>query len=194
MACKGVWFAVVRLLTREAGGHGAGARQWRIECSNEVFTGGGMSRFRVILAASGLFWCSVALATAPSPSREGDEIQALQYRKALAKVERHVTRGSGITASLFRSFNWVGRTAAINYACSALKDDSCRAVLGLGVSDRALLVRDHALKVILNSEKFLQEEKADFARQAVADVRNYRTGQPLWIVERARKYLEGFKG
>jgi hypothetical protein len=155
-----------------------------------------MSFLRAPIVVAGMAWSAIALGVTVSEpaSQEPESAASLHYKKAIAKVEKYVTRGPGITQGLFRSFNWVGRTAAINYACSATTHEICRRVLMMGAEDRALLVRDHALKVILHSDQYVQEEKVKYARMAVEDIRNYRTGQPLWIVTRARKYLEDQKG
>jgi hypothetical protein len=155
-----------------------------------------MSFLRALFVVAGTAWGAIALGVAvtePVP-KEDESAASLHYKKAIAKVEKYVTRGPGITQGLFRSLNWVGRTAAINYACSATNNETCRRVLILGTEDRALLVRDHALKVILHSDRYAQEEKVKYSRMAVEDIRNYRTGQPLWIVTRARKYLADQKG
>jgi len=161
-----------------------------------VGKGDRMSFLRASIVVAGIAWSAVALGVtvSESSSQESESATSLHYRKAIAKVEKYATRGPGITQGLFRSFNWVGRTAVINYACSAATGETCRRVLIMGVEDRALLVRDHALKVILHSDQYVQEEKVKYARMAVEDIRNYRTGQPLWIVTRARKYLEDQKG
>lgn len=156
-----------------------------------------MSVLRTLAVIAGIANSANALAVATlEPTNKGNEETAasIHYKRAIAKVEKYVTRGPGITQGLFRSFNWVGRTAAINYACSATTKETCRRVLTMGTEDRALLVRDHALKVILHGEQYMKEEKIQHARMAIEDIRNYRTGQPLWIVTRAQKYLEDQKG
>ncbi len=115
------------------------------------------------------------------------------YQRSLAKIEASAGHSGAISPSLYKTFNWVGRTAAMNYACSVQSLEQCRRLLSIGVTDRALVVRDHALKLILASSKHTPEEKAQVAHDMLEDPRNYRFGAPMWIIDRARKFLEGFK-
>ncbi len=122
-----------------------------------------------------------------------DEAEA-SYKRAMARLELAFSRGNSLSPSTYQSFGWSGRTAAINYVCSREQKSDCRKVIGMGLSDRALLVRDHALRVVLASAYYNADEKNKVAESVVRDIRNYRSREPLWIVERARKHLEGHGG
>jgi hypothetical protein len=130
--------------------------------------------------------------TPPKEPQANDDVES--YQRAMAQLEFLSSKGKLLTLERFKRLNWVGRTAAMNYTCSAQRIEDCRKVISFGLTDKALVVRDHALRIVLASSTYLPVEKSQIARDVLEDPRNYRTGAPLWIVDRARKYLEGFKG
>jgi hypothetical protein len=143
---------------------------------------------------------SSAFATVdPGVSRgasSGDNVTGKElpyYQKALARIEQTRMSGARLDGAFYNGLNWVGKTALINYSCSTLNQKSCRAVLGLGVEDKAMVVRDHALRLILANASFSKVEKQRYAKRIVEDYRNYRGTVSLWIVERAQKFLNGSK-
>lgn len=112
------------------------------------------------------------------------------YKLALAYLERETRGGKWpLDAREFRRMNWIGRTAIINYICSIQGAEPCRKFLGMGLKDDAMFVRDHALRVVLASPHYSVTEKQRASRDVLMDTRNYRHGNGLWIVERARGYL-----
>jgi hypothetical protein len=151
-------------------------------------------KFKVFAIVLGLFGGSVSVWAVTPPKQIGPVDDVGTYQRAMAQMELLVSRGKPVSERVFKRFNWTGRTAALNYVCSAQGLDDCRKVLALGLSDKALVVRDHALRIVLASDGYLKVEKAQIARDVLEDPRNYRSGAPLWIIDRARKYLEGLKG
>lgn len=116
----------------------------------------------------------------------------VEYSKILSQLEQMDNAGQRATLlsqSFFQSLSWIGRTACINYACGILSVDQCRRVLEHALSDEALVVRDHGLRIMISAKKISDEEKRLAAERAVGDARNYRKGRPFWIVDRARGFL-----
>lgn len=115
-----------------------------------------------------------------------------EYSRILGQLEQMDTTGQRATLlsqSFFQSLSWIGRTACINYACGILAVDQCRQVLEHALSDEALVVRDHGLRIMISTKKISDEEKRLAAERTVGDARNYRKGRPFWIVDRARGFL-----
>jgi hypothetical protein len=94
---------------------------------------------------------------------------------------------------VFARFDWVGKTALINLACPIGAGDvasiPCSSVLAIGIDDQALVVRDHAFRMILGHKSISADAKQQFARKVVSDPRNYRRGRALWIVPNAERFL-----
>jgi hypothetical protein len=125
-----------------------------------------------------------------------DTLEKLEYKRALATFMRtkRTAQESRFDAKSFQRLNWVGRTAAINFACGSNKEKACRQALFLGLTDNALVVRDHALRIMLAHSGFEQQEKSLASERVIKDDRNYRRGASLWIVERARQFLKTGNG
>lgn len=160
------------------------------------------------LSASGAFASTRApvadLQNQSKPTVPRAELQAsgapdsnAEYFTVLGQLEQldaSGRRATLVSKGFFQSLSWIGRTACLNYVCGILSLDQCRRVLELGLTDDALVVRDHALRVTLSSSQFTAEEKKVAAERAVQDSRNYRKGRPFWIVDRARGYLYADSG
>lgn len=119
-----------------------------------------------------------------------------EYYQALGKFEKMDAEGhraSLVSIGFFQSLGWIGRTACVNYVCSTLSIEQCRRVLGFALADEALVVRDHALRIFIASQKFSDGEKVNAAERSINDPRNFRKGRPFWIVERAKGFLSGRK-
>ena len=114
-----------------------------------------------------------------------------EYAKTVAMLESAHRKGQlvGLDSKFFSSLNWVGRTATINYVCSSLPPERCHAAVALGLTDNALVVRDHALRMMISGRQFNPNEKKRAAEQIIADDRNYRRGRAFWIVDRAKSFL-----
>ena len=114
-----------------------------------------------------------------------------EYAKTLAMLETAHRRGQldGLDSKFFSSLNWIGRTATINYVCSALPPARCHTAVSLGLTDNALVVRDHALRTMITGRQFRPNEIKRAAEQIIADDRNYRRGRAFWIVDRAKSIL-----
>lgn len=127
-------------------------------------------------------------------SVEGDTNS--EYYQALGKLEKldkEGHRASLVSSAFFQSLGWIGRTACVNYVCSVLSVEQCRVVLGYALNDEALVVRDHALRIYISSQKFSEQEKVSAATRSISDKRNFRKGRPFWIVERAKGFLNSQK-
>lgn len=142
---------------------------------------------------------SYAFVEVPPPSIDVQNEKAdsnSEYYLALGKFERMDAEGhraSLVSAAFFKSLGWIGRTACVNYVCSTLAIDQCRRVLGFALADEALVVRDHALRIFIASQKFSDVEKVNAAERSINDPRNFRKGRPFWIVERAKGFLSARK-
>lgn len=114
-----------------------------------------------------------------------------EYTKTLAMLEQAHRKGKlvGLDSKFFSSLNWVGRTATLNYVCSSLPSERCHDAVALGLTDNALVVRDHALRMMITGRQFKSNEKKRAAEQIIADDRNYRRGRAFWIVDRAKSFL-----
>jgi hypothetical protein len=120
-----------------------------------------------------------------------------QYFQILGQFEQLNAAGQKeklVTRSYFQSLSWIGRTACMNYVCGLLSLDFCRQSLQLGLSDEALVVRDHALRITISGSHFSALEKRTASEKVIGDPRNYRKGRPFWIVDRAREYLVADSG
>ncbi|MFZ9519881.1 MAG: hypothetical protein ACO3A4_05330 [Silvanigrellaceae bacterium] len=120
-----------------------------------------------------------------------------EYSKILERMQQLTATGQRsalVEPGFFQSLNWIGRTACINYVCGTQTLDHCRKVLEMGLSDDALVVRDHALRIAISTQHFSEDEKRAAAQNAVTDNRNYRKGRPFWIVDRARGFLSAGPG
>ncbi|NBX15791.1 MAG: hypothetical protein EBR09_00345 [Proteobacteria bacterium] len=129
----------------------------------------------------------------PAPSLDSNS----EYLKVFEQFEALQSSGQReklVSRSYFQSLSWIGRTACINYVCGVMKTDSCRQVLQTGLSDEALVVRDHALRITIASGYFNAQEKKSASEMVIGDSRNYRKGRPFWIVERAREFLVADSG
>lgn len=152
------------------------------------------ARFLLPLPAAGAACAATLGLMAPllawSPRAEGDDART-EYTRALAMLESTSKRGKAIPldSAFFSSLNWVGRTATINYVCGTESAERCRDAVLLGLIDNALVVRDHALRVMLSTRHFPSQERKSAAEQVISDDRNYRKGRPFWIVDRAKSYL-----
>lgn len=115
-----------------------------------------------------------------------------EYYQALGRIEQLDSTGqraSLVSPEFFQSLSWIGRTACVNYVCGILSLEQCRRVLERGMNDDALVVRDHALRIMLSSSQFTDNEKRYAADRSINDARNYRKGRPFWIVDRAKGYV-----
>lgn len=117
-----------------------------------------------------------------------------EYMQALEKLQKMDSdglRASLVSPAFFQSLGWIGRTACVNYVCTVLALEQCRRVLDFALNDDALVVRDHALRIVISSPRFTDSEKTNAAERSVEDPRNFRKGRPFWIVERAKGFLNG---
>lgn len=115
-----------------------------------------------------------------------------EYYQALGRIEQLDSAGqraSLVSPEFFQSLSWIGRTACVNYVCGILSLEQCRRVLERGMNDDALVVRDHALRIMITSSQFTENEKRYAADRSINDARNYRKGRPFWIVDRAKGYV-----
>jgi hypothetical protein len=134
---------------------------------------------------------SQATLQAPSVDSNSEYLQVFEQFEALQSSGQ---REKLVSRSYFQSLSWIGRTACINYVCGSMKTESCRQVLQTGLSDEALVVRDHALRITISSGYFNDQEKKSASEFVIGDSRNYRKGRPFWIVERAREFLVADSG
>ncbi|NBO37490.1 hypothetical protein EBU99_02790 [bacterium] len=123
------------------------------------------------------------------PSGIGSESEYYQVLGRLEQMDANGHRAALVSSEFFQSLSWIGRTACVNYVCGILSIDQCRRVLDRGLLDDALVVRDHALRVMLHSSQFTEQEKRSAAEKILGDQRNYRKGRPFWIVDRAKGFL-----
>lgn len=115
----------------------------------------------------------------------------LRYQQAVARIlTSRLMRSHQISETQFRRFDWVGKTALINVLCQKEESSRCQSALKRGLRDPALVVRDHALRVVLQAEAIPYEVKRKVAHSVVNDERNYRKGRAFWIVQNAQKFLE----
>ena len=161
------------------------------------------SSIQLFALVSSVAYCTVSFAIAPIPppassssmlSEKADTNS--EYYQALGKIEKLDSdghRASLVSSAFFQSLGWVGRTACVNYVCSVLSVEQCRVVLGYALSDEALVVRDHALRIFISSQRFSDFEKVSAAKRTISDPRNFRKGRPFWIVERAKGFLSAQK-
>ena len=114
------------------------------------------------------------------------------YEESLRALSAGYAKGRqpALDARSFNRAGWQGRTAVLNVVCANDTRARCLEALALGLNDNALVVRDHAFRILLSFEDLASRQKEDAAQAIVADDRNYRRGQGLWIVERAHKYLK----
>ncbi|MBM3382274.1 MAG: hypothetical protein FJY29_07520 [Betaproteobacteria bacterium] len=119
----------------------------------------------------------------------GSESEYYQVLGRLEQLDSLGQRASLVSPDFFQSLSWIGRTACVNYVCGILSMDQCRRVLESAIADDALVVRDHALRIVLSSAKFSDVEKRSAADRIIGDQRNYRKGRPFWIVGRAKEFL-----
>jgi hypothetical protein len=119
----------------------------------------------------------------------GSESEYYQVLGRLEQLDSSGHRASLVSPEFFQSLSWIGRTACINYVCGILSMDQCRRVLERALSDDALVVRDHALRIVLSSTQFSDSEKRTAAERIINDQRNYRKGRPFWIVGRAKEFV-----
>lgn len=115
-----------------------------------------------------------------------------RYQIALRDLKTGKILDSAVNArSAFLRMDWVGKTAFINLACHPpyAKVQVCQDILRTGLTDKALVVRDHSLRTLLGSEFFESAVKERVARSVLNDERNYRRGKELWIVRNARSFL-----
>ncbi|MEN9530258.1 MAG: hypothetical protein RI932_2131 [Pseudomonadota bacterium] len=147
---------------------------------------------------SGLQSSSQALAAQPTASNKlkplempsiGSESEYYQVLGRLEQLDSSGHRASLVSPEFFQSLSWIGRTACVNYVCGILSMDQCRRVLERALADDALVVRDHALRIVLSSNQFSDIEKRNAADRTINDQRNYRKGRPFWIVGRAKEFL-----
>lgn len=117
------------------------------------------------------------------------------YRRALESFARSYAKGTRpeLAAAPFARLTWVERTALLNVACAIDGAERCLAALELGLTDNALVVRDHAFRMLVALPVASAARREAAAQEIVGDDRNYRKGQGLWIVDRARKLLDGQK-
>jgi len=114
-----------------------------------------------------------------------------EYQKALIQIEKWTQGGQKELNILeVKKMNWVGKVASMNYTCSVFPKESCKNILIESLKDDALLVRDHALRITLEQHFFNNEEKIKITQEIENDVRNYRRGIGLWIVDRAKKFAQ----
>jgi len=137
-----------------------------------------MNRVVCLLLLCGMVFSQRALAV----SDYDREVRALSNLYTQARRPR-------LEASVFARIDWVQRTALLNVVCAAEPRPRCLEAVTLGLTDNALVVRDHAFRLLLRFADVSDGRKTDAARAIVADDRNYRRGQGLWIVERAKTYL-----
>ena len=160
-----------------------------------------MSFFRMKLAVSALqalllFPCG-ALAVAPSnqlsPGSGAPRGAEPIYKDKVASLSRTYARGKRpvLSHAAFERLDWVERTALLNVVCAHESKARCDMALDLGLGDNALVVRDHALRLLLAAADADPKRQREAARRIVEDDRNYRRGQGLWIVDRARSALGG---
>jgi hypothetical protein len=124
------------------------------------------------------------------------------YATKLKTLAKTYARGRRpvLTHATFSKLNWLERTALLNVVCVQEPQERCETALKLGLSDNSLLVRDHAFRLLLLDTGLQRASRQDNMRQrqlaahkVLEDDRNYRRGQGLWIVERARKYLKSLE-
>jgi hypothetical protein len=84
---------------------------------------------------------------------------------------------------------WIGRIEYLDRYCLEKSSPFCKEALSQGLQDKALVVRDHALKKIVKRELLEHNEKKRLLGDVVKDQRNYRKGRALWIVDRAKVAL-----
>jgi hypothetical protein len=147
---------------------------------------GGMAPLSALaLAIWALSFPRTVLAVAP-----GDTLGT--YQGALQDLARTYSqkRRPILRHEAFARRNWVDRTALLNVVCAHEAPERCGAALELGLGDEALVVRDHAFRLLVAGPDVPDEMKARAARRILEDDRNYRRGRGLWIVDRARNYLE----
>jgi hypothetical protein len=153
-----------------------------------------------VMTASGTSFRWVNAAPVQVPSASGHEFRQSnsnsEYMQALEKLQTMDSdglRASLVSPAFFQSLGWIGRTACVNYVCTVLALEQCRRVLDFALNDDALVVRDHALRILISSPRFTETEKTNAAERSVEDPRNFRKGRPFWIVERAKGFLNGRK-
>lgn len=111
------------------------------------------------------------------------------YRKSLAKMVGKSRRS--LSRSDFLKMQWPEKIAALNYYCSFKNSAPCRKIAFWALQDRSLLVRDHAFSLMENKPQHFQgKEVYSVAVEMRDDRKNYRQGEPLWIVQRAKDYLK----
>lgn len=123
----------------------------------------------------------------------GSESEYYQALRRIEQLDNNGQRASLVSIDFFQSLSWIGRTACVNYVCGILSMEQCRRVLDHALTDDALVVRDHGLRIMLSSSQFSESEKLFVAERVAKDNRNYRKGRPFWIVDRAKGYLEVHK-
>lgn len=159
-----------------------------------------------IASVGSLSWAGVhppiALAVTPpgrppatTPPVMGPADAEGDYKRAVEGLTRAYAKGTrpALGSVTFARLNWVERTALLNVVCAAEAPGRCLEALALGLTDNALVVRDHAFRILLALPVASGARREAAARAILEDDRNYRKGQGLWIVDRARKFLEGEK-
>ena len=143
-----------------------------------------------------IWQCAIALlATEPTLalSQETYEVKEI-YLRALADFEaKKISVYPEVGLGFFKGMNWVEKTAALNVFCQNPLLTACKSAVKIGINDAALVVRDHALRLVLASEAFSGSEKQEILEATLKDGRNYRKKAPLWIVNRAKLALENAK-
>jgi hypothetical protein len=121
---------------------------------------------------------------------ESSRIEVIYGAKISALTEVYAKgRRPVLSTQVFSGLDWVQRTALLNVVCAQETTERCHAVIDLGLSDNALVVRDHALRLLLARADTPSARKQTVARRIIEDDRNYRRGQGLWIVGRAKEVL-----
>lgn len=139
-----------------------------------------------------LLFSFLALALHQSASAYAEQSDPqLRYREAVARIQSsRLMQSHEVSETQFGRFDWVGKTALINVLCQQQDSKRCQSALKQGLRDPALVVRDHALRVVLTAETISDDVKRKVAQSVVSDERNYRKGRAFWIVQNAQKFLE----
>ncbi len=139
-----------------------------------------------------LFFLALPIAlTATAAAADTRATPQTRYEWAVKQIQKSGLAKKGrIPRSFFKRLDWVGKTAVINVTCGQEGSKTCLSALKQGLRDNALVVRDHALRVVLKSESLKLGTKRKIAESVVNDDRNYRRGRAFWIVQNAQSFLD----
>jgi hypothetical protein len=99
-----------------------------------------------------------------------------------------------LNESDFQKLGWQKKISILQIYCKSelySSQVSCKKAVSIGLIDKAMVVRDHALKLAIENDKkiFTVSELNNIAQKIVADQKNHSNFKPLWIVDRAHRFL-----